>query len=308
MIYRQDGHYLRYEEIPVSSVVDRFTPQSRDVSRFVWKNEKKMYVFVTPHNHLACEILWLQEGEMLVEMDDSSFWAKKGDVIFFNPFDIHKIYIEITVPEVRYLVTVFDIDFLKIKGGNSFNELLSNLECGKVRAENLIHPGDPFHEEIVRSLEQVYVTYGQREKPQEFARLFAGLLNVISAFSDGGFFVVCNDENHSKQISFAQSVVLYIGNHYMESITLEMIAKELHYSKYHFCRNFKKVFGISFLSYLNNFRISIAAGLDIDKYSNIGEIAEAVGYPTYSVFATHFRNNMGISPSDYYKRSKNNLE
>ncbi len=50
----------------------------------------------------------------------------------------------------------------------------------------------------------------------------------------------------------------YINNNYSKAISLEDICKEIHISKYHFCRKFKQVMGITVMEYILKTRVAAA--------------------------------------------------
>lgn len=93
----------------------------------------------------------------------------------------------------------------------------------------------------------------------------------------------------------------YVRNHYAEKITGEQIAEELEISYGYFSHLFKKQIGISFVKYLNKYRMDKAEELLKNTNLKVYEIAEKVGIPEYIYFAQVFRNVKGVSPTDIRK-------
>jgi AraC-like DNA-binding protein len=67
----------------------------------------------------------------------------------------------------------------------------------------------------------------------------------------------------------------------------------------HQCREFKKLYGISPLGYVNALRATRAGGLLRDTNMNIAEIAERLGFENLSYFTRFFRKYRGKTPSEY---------
>ena len=88
----------------------------------------------------------------------------------------------------------------------------------------------------------------------------------------------------------------------MEKITIEDISKEVHLSQSHFMKYFKNTMGISFIDYLNEYRLTMASRLLLSSDSLILDIAAEVGFDNLSYFNRLFKKRFQQSPRDYRKR------
>ncbi|MHC4871844.1 MAG: helix-turn-helix transcriptional regulator [Planctomycetota bacterium] len=86
---------------------------------------------------------------------------------------------------------------------------------------------------------------------------------------------------------------------YNHEIDLEKIASSAHTSKRHIDRMFKQHLNITPMKYLRKRRIEYAKSLLIQGNLRISEIAEASGYPDQLHFSRVFKNEVGVSPSEY---------
>ena len=93
----------------------------------------------------------------------------------------------------------------------------------------------------------------------------------------------------------------YIAGHYMEKITTEDLAEHLEISSGHFSRLFKKQVGVSFVKYLNQYRMDQAEELLRNTNLKVYEVAERVGIPDYIYFTQVFRSIKGMVPTDIRK-------
>lgn len=104
-----------------------------------------------------------------------------------------------------------------------------------------------------------------------------------------------------KQSLVTERILSYVGKNLESAMTLDTIAKELHYSKFYLERTFKKDMGISLYQYIRRRRLNEAA----EKLGNtdrpVIEIALEAGYLSQQAFAQAFRDEYGCTPLEYRK-------
>ncbi|GAB4006572.1 hypothetical protein GCM10028808_08700 [Spirosoma migulaei] len=89
---------------------------------------------------------------------------------------------------------------------------------------------------------------------------------------------------------------LFIDKHYADQIDLDNIADQAHFSKFHFIRLFKTLYGKTPNNYLINVRMDHAKILLAQGYSVL-ETSMRVGFESPTSFAGMFKKNAGQSPS-----------
>ena len=97
----------------------------------------------------------------------------------------------------------------------------------------------------------------------------------------------------------AEHIREYLATHYMEDISLQDAAEQLHYSDAYFCKFFKQNFDKSFIVYLSELRIAKAKELLADITINVKDIGQKVGYRDSSYFTKVFKRFTGVTPSEY---------
>jgi AraC family transcriptional regulator len=70
-------------------------------------------------------------------------------------------------------------------------------------------------------------------------------------------------------------------------------------SPYHFCRAFKRSFGVPPLRYQRDRRIQHAKRLLADSELSVTDVAVEIGFGSSTSFATAFRKATGLSPTTY---------
>lgn len=92
---------------------------------------------------------------------------------------------------------------------------------------------------------------------------------------------------------------LFIDANYADDIDLHNIADEAYFSKFHFIRQFKKIYGKTPHHYLTVVRIENAMQL-LRAGVAVSEVCYAVGFQSLSSFSTLFKAIVGLAPSAYF--------
>lgn len=106
---------------------------------------------------------------------------------------------------------------------------------------------------------------------------------------------------NEKQQKRLREVYSYVDQHYAEKISITQVARLCHLEKAAFCRYFKKATGNTFISFLNQYRISQAKRLLLAG-RNISESCYATGFESLSYFNRTFKKVTGENPSDFKNR------
>jgi AraC-like DNA-binding protein len=94
---------------------------------------------------------------------------------------------------------------------------------------------------------------------------------------------------------------LFIDTNYPERIDAGEIADEASYSKFHFIRTFKRIYGRTPHQYLTHVRIERAKEL-LEQGVSVTEACFAVGFDGPASFASLFKRRAGVTPSEYRRR------
>lgn len=91
---------------------------------------------------------------------------------------------------------------------------------------------------------------------------------------------------------------LYIDSHFCEKLDLVKIAEKASFSKYHFFRLFKEIYGQTPLDYLTAKRIDESKKL-LSANLTIVEVANAVGFDSPRSFSAVFKKHTRITPTHF---------
>ena len=98
-------------------------------------------------------------------------------------------------------------------------------------------------------------------------------------------------------------VFRYIHMHLTEDLTLEQLEKEFYISRYHICREFKKMTGQTPHAYIVKARLDLCCKY-IEQGIPIREVYEKGGFGGYNHFFRAFKKEYHMTPMEYYKNYK----
>ena len=104
---------------------------------------------------------------------------------------------------------------------------------------------------------------------------------------------------HNDYTQRINKVAEYINHHLDEPIELKTLADIAHLSHFHFCRIFKVLKGESPIAFIARLRIETAAQLLRYSTLPIEQIAFNIGYETPASLSKAFKNQYGITPTEY---------
>jgi AraC-like DNA-binding protein len=94
---------------------------------------------------------------------------------------------------------------------------------------------------------------------------------------------------------------LFIDSNYAERIDAGEIADEACYSKFHFIRTFKSIYGETPHQYLTAVRVEKAREM-LEQGLTVTEACFAVGFDSLGSFTGLFKRRAGLTPSEYRRQ------
>lgn len=91
----------------------------------------------------------------------------------------------------------------------------------------------------------------------------------------------------------------YIEKNYTSEVSIDELCKELNINKCYFCNIFKKETGMTFVNYLNNYKIEKSKNLLKNPNLSLLDIAMAVGFNNQSYYSTVFKKITSQTPLEF---------
>lgn len=92
----------------------------------------------------------------------------------------------------------------------------------------------------------------------------------------------------------------YIREHLTEDLSLETLEEQFYVSRYHLCREFKRLTGQTIHSYIVKSRLDLCKKY-IEAGKPIKEVYSLGGFGSYNHFFRAFKNEYGMTPKEYYE-------
>lgn len=250
------------------------------------------------HWHDEMEVIYIKKGHGYVTVDFQQYKVSGSTIVLILPGQLHSIeqYDDLSM---EYENIIFDpVMLFPKKEDISSTEFLRPLLSGKIIIPTVFSSISEHYNALSACLDACDEIC--KTKPDGYDLYIKGKLYEF-------FFVLSSQCRSEKKRRAPQSldkikiVLKYIENNYMNKIMIADVAALLEFSESHFMRYFKENMGTSFIDYLREYRLTLAARLLLVSDASILSISEEVGFDNLSYFNRAFKNHYGITPSKYRK-------
>ena len=261
--------------------------------------------YVPMHWHEEFEISYIYEGSADFICGDEKFVSHVGDIIITQPNITHSIYPHKEEKQV-YDTVVFHPDILGQSSGDRYvQNCITPLITGELRLPVHITKDHPEYEQLA-AIMQTIITCAKQNTPRDDMLLRSELIRFIWVLetwisihesSEPTSVPMTNKENELIKVA-----LLYIQNHFQETLTIKQLAHMVHLSQSYFMSLFKKNVGLSAIEYLLHCRINYACKQLLSTDHKISEIAYDSGFSNLSNFNRQFIRLIGCTPAKYRQR------
>lgn len=123
--------------------------------------------------------------------------------------------------------------------------------------------------------------------------------NIFTSLYDLAYEISLIKKMTPAQENNINAALKYISLNYKEELSIETIASQVGFSKYYFCKIFKKQMGSTVHQYVNEYRINKAKELLAYSKLSINSISSHVGFKTTLTFLRAFERSVHMTPSEY---------
>lgn len=242
------------------------------------------------HCHYHYELSFVVSGTRYEICEGENHLVGAGGLFFIPPLAFHA---NKNVTPVDVMVIQFSPNFLY---GNSAG--MGRFTLTRPKGEPLlISPSENVREILLKILD-----FCRAQDHASIAKDFLRsslILELLSSLIDIGELTVSDSNNVSTRMPELDAVINHILSHPDTRTDMKQAAKIANMSYYAFSRMFKEVIGVNFSDYCNIIRVRLAEELLITTSLSISEIAEKTGIGTQSYFSRLFKQQSGISPTEY---------
>lgn len=267
-----------------------------EIVKFSDKYPAKIYLQNKPgrrcntrlHWHKAMELLYIIDGSLNIQDDGKVTELKNNDIYFVNHDCFYRTFTLLPDENIKYLVVLLSYDKLL--------KYYPNLE----QLEFSISKSDSAIDKITYLLSQLALSF--EEKPVGYEMKINSLLHDI-------YFVLmseCVRENRQntssvsdKELEYVKNAIQYMGQNYLEDLTLNDIANKVGLSSSYFSRCFKSITRKSVMQYLANIRLESALHDIIDENKTVTDAAFDNGFTSVKLFIELCKKVYDCTPGQY---------
>jgi AraC-like DNA-binding protein len=249
-----------------------------------------------PHWHEEIEIVYVLDETLVIGLNNEIFTVKPRDIFLIGRGEVHFF---ITPPKKsKRVILQFELSM--------FETIAPMMRERKFTASLIESEGanGPIHRDLERQILRIEKEYARKAEGYHLAikaRLY-DLMVILLRRVPMEKYSSLEQSKHLKRLERLEQVFRYVERNHNREITLEEIAHAANFSIYHFTRFFKEATGMTFIQYLNNYRITKAIKYLSDSNGDlITEVAFRSGFESIKTFNRVFRQIKGCSPSCYKK-------
>ena len=244
------------------------------MSEYVTKEYGENFNF-PGHLHQAFEFVTVLSGEMEITVDSKSYLLHSNESLLIFPNQIHSMESHTS----RHMLCIFSPDLVK-----SYASKIPD----KIPFDNKFIPDRFFIDALDKLSDDASIT----EKK--------GLFYCLCAEFDKA---AKYDTKKSDDKNLLYRIFKFVETNYNKECSLAELAHETGFSYSYLSRYFRKITGISFNSYVNQYRISNACYLLNNSDCSVLQCALDSGYSSLRSFNRNFKELLAVTPNEYRKKS-----
>ena len=256
--------------------------------------------------HDYFELLYLESGEVVYQVQDRYFTVNEGDLIVISGTQYHCM-AELHCEQVRATLLYFMPDLIRANDMSGEDvEYLMPFLVQDTAFPYVVHYKTVIPAQVSDLMERIHeelpaISPLSRLSVKTYLKMI--LLLLVKHYAGYGgteeiFYL------KQKAIERLRPLFEYIDHHYADPITVDDAASIVCMSESHFMRFFRQVTGQPFVSYLNHFRIARAQAMLVTTDKSISEVSQEVGFCDQSYFGLVFRRLVHMTPREYKEHLK----
>lgn len=240
------------------------------------------------HWHDSLELLMVLSGEATVVKDADALELIEGDVLVINARQIHEL------SGINCVIISLQIDTTRLANGID----LPRIDCCSAGE------AAPSRFDAVRQLIAKLVQVCAEHEKRQLSHAWSLLYKLIHLLSTQFASQECHSESQKKHLERISSITAIIGEQYAQNLSLSSLAEQVHLSPTYLSRYFEQHFGVTFLAYLTQVRLTHAVSLLLTSNETIEQVAAASGFANTHAFVQAFKRRYEMLPSLFRRNNR----
>ena len=253
-----------------------------------------------PEWHPYCEISIRLEGSGYMLVEHEQAYSYPGDILLLGPGVPHWGRIE-RYP-LRY-ITAYFLPWVPIEMGPQSDgiRVLRRFTARQNLADRLLRPPRPLLDQLTSRFQEVVAEFEGRQLGREIRvrSLLMELLVAVWRWEQSQGRNIGGEELEEDWRPLIKTLQ-FLRAHYSDPIYAREVARAAGLSESRLKQLFQQALGMSWVKFLQGYRIHRAAALLNESGYNVTEAALAVGFDSFAHFNKTFRAFMGVTPKDFH--------
>ena len=231
------------------------------------------------HLHDSFEYITVLSGEMDVTVDKNRYTLCEGDSLLIFPNQLHDL---VTKNKSSHFLCIFSPKLVQ-----EFSKMISS----KIPENNAFNL-DGFYTKRLLALDN--------DAMMDTVSIKGLLYSLCGEFNKNAVYI----EQKNKRDDLLSRIFKYVGDNFKTECSLRSLSSELSYNYVYLSKFFKQSTNITFIEYVNRYRIEEACYLLKNTNQTVLQIAYDCGFDSLRSFNRNFKAVTSITPSEYQNKVK----
>jgi AraC-like DNA-binding protein/mannose-6-phosphate isomerase-like protein (cupin superfamily) len=258
---------------------------------------------VRMNRHGYFEILYLCSGSADCHIQDRLLPFNEGDLAIVGSTLYHRVECQSSTP-LTIAALFFEPDIIRCEGGSESAEYLTPFLLQDSEFPHIVPAETGIPNQVlelmlrIRSELPPLSPRGRLAVKTYLKMILMLLVNRYASYSG----TVETFQRQQRDLDRLLPLFRFLGENCGSAIQVREASRLCGMSESHFMSFFKRVTGLSFMKYLNHYRVERSQVLLVNTDQPMATISQDMGFCDQSYFGTVFRKLVGMTPAAYRRR------
>jgi AraC-like DNA-binding protein len=261
---------------------------------------------VRMNRHSYFEVIYLCSGSALCHIQDRLLPMRTGDLAVIGSTLYHRVERR-SCSALTIAALFFDPEMIRCGGGDDSIEYLTPFLLQDANFPHVVPAETGVPRQVLEMMLRIHAERSSMPRSRLSIKtclkmILASLVSYYASYS-GTVEIFRRQEQALDRI---RPLFRFLEENCEASIQIKQAARVCGMSESHFMSVFKEVTGLSFLKYLNHFRVERAQMMLSHSDEPMKNICHEVGFCDQSYFGAVFRKLVGVTPAEYRRHYRGN--